>query len=622
MNNEELFFKRFKLFRTLVVASKKPEFLELCSPYGEVCSFSLCRDIEDLDMQQPPQLILYFIDEDLSTAQKCMQKLKNLSYWQLLLFAADKRDPSVMEFALKYRAFGLHNLPRSQKELAEALASVMPVMIERLQESSRMAQLHKIAEMGPAKLLFGSGGQILYLNARAKKLLNIDNMKEGSDEAAKLLEPLNESGKERVLRTLEYGEKRLMVCKEKESSGKESLFTILELGSSESGDSPSHVTRIEFIDRLKDKMAQRIDSSEPLSLLMIRMKNFTQIVEGFDWMTVHDIQKELNGLLLKAFENFESYGLWQPDMALLLFEEGSTEEMKKKISFFISQMHLQEFTHDIVPAIDFTLIEIGSSDLNAMINLIEKEYAGSLSVADTKEFGIYKISSNTDTPDEPDILRQFLTNIMTAQLPLKLLNIYKGLPISTPTKILKMEEDKIIVTAEKIQKFVMDIEKEVVLQSPHLPGDIHADVHFVDAARPLAILKHLKTMKTSINNRKHTRVTVTSRLPITLKIDKSHYTGYVHDISINSIAILFNPGKFEENELKECEAEVSFKLPWENEEGFVNITVAANVLFNRNEKDFHKVIVILEPDDISESYIFDYIYKRQKELIKEIKSRL
>ncbi|WP_457593884.1 PilZ domain-containing protein [Hydrogenimonas sp.] len=622
MNNEELFLKRFKLFRTLVVASEKPEILELCLPYGELCSFSACRDVENIDAQQPPHIVLLFLDKDLGTAEECMQKLKILPYWQLLLFAHDPKSPSVMAFALKYRAFGLHAIPRSKNELVGALASVMPPMIERLQESSRAAQLHKIAEMGPAKLLFGSGGQILYLNGRAKKLFNIDRMKEGNDAVAKLLEPLNESGKKRVLRTVEYEEKSLMICKEEEGSGKEALFTILELDGSGSTGAASHVTRIEFIDRLKDKMAQRIDASVPLFLLMIRMKNFAQIVEEFDWMTAHDIQKELNDLLLKAFENFESYGLWQPDMALLLFENGLPEEMKKRISLFISQMHMQEFTDNIVPAIEFTLIEIGSSDLNAVINLIEKEYAGSLSVADTKAFDIYKISSSSDTPEEPDILRQFLTNIMTGRLPLKLLNIYKGLPISTPTKILKMEEDKIIVTAEKIQKFVMDIEKEVVLQSAHLPSDIHADVHFVDAARPLAILKHLKTMKTSINNRKHTRVTVTSRLPITLKIDKSHYTGYVHDISINSIAILFNLDKFEENELKERRAEVSFKLPWENEEGFVNITVTASVLFNRNEKEFHKVIVLLEPDDLSESYIFDYIYKRQKELIKEIKSRL
>ncbi len=622
MNNKERFLKRFRLFRTLVVASKRPEVFEFSLPYEKECRFTLCEELESIDMKHSPQLLVYFMDDDLRLSEECMQRLKDLPYWQLLIFAKKIKDPSVMEFALEHRAFGLYSLPASEKEFTSALSSVVPAIIERLQESSRLAQLQKITEMGPAKLLFGSGGQIVYLNMRAKKLFGIDNMKDAGDEVSKLLEPLREGGEGTLFLETEYKDKRLMICKDEESASKESLYTILELGSVAGGGFASYVTRIEFLDRLKDKMAQRIDYDEPLSLVMLRMGNFTQVAEGFDWMTLHEIQKELDKILVKSFEGFESYALWKPDMALLLFENIHTDKIKDSISSFISQIQLHRFAHDIVPAIDCTLIEIGSGDLNATINLIEKEYSGSLSVADTKEFSVYQLSSSSDAANEPDMLHRLLTGIMTAQHPLKLLNIYKGLPISTQSKILKMEEDKIIVTAEKIQKFVMEMEKEVVLQSAHLPGDIHAEVHFIDSGRPLAILKNLEMMKTSINNRKHTRVTVTSRLPITLKIDKSHYTGYVHDISINSIAILFNSDKFEENVLKGSRAEVSFKLPWQNDEGFVNITLQASVLFNRNEKEFHKVVVLLEPDDTGESYIFDYIYKRQKELIREIKSRL
>jgi len=619
--NDELFLKRIKLFRTLVVAGKKPEAFAWCAPFGNICDFRACSEIETFEPQQHPHLLLLFLDAEMDEAEACMRKLEPLSHWQMIVFCDDPKDPDAMAFALRHRAYALHALPRSQKDLAGAIAGVLPALIERLQESTRTAQLNKIAEMGPAKLLFGSGGQLLYLNTRAKRLLGIEKAKALPDEVSGLFAPLNESDETRLLKRVEYGQKHLLVCKEEEG-GKETLFTVLELDAPVETKSPSHVTRIEFIDRLKDKMAQRIDLSEPLVLMMIRMKNFGQIVENFDWLAAHTIQKELNDLLLKVFDSFESYGLWQSDMALVLFENLSHEKLKKKISHFISQMHLHEFVHNIAPAIDFTVIDIGSDDLNAIINLIEKEYAGSLSVTDTRAFGISKISGSEESLQEPDLLQQFLTNIMTNQLPMKLLNIYKGLPISTPTKILKMEEDKIIVTAEKIQKFVMESEKEVVLQSAHLPSDVHADVHFVDKNRPLAILKHLTTMKTSINNRKHTRVTVTSRLPVTVKVGKSHYTGYIHDISINSIAIHFNLDKFSENELKEREAEISFKLPWENDEGFVNISVRATVLFNRNEKEFHKVVVLLEPDDLSESYIFDYIYKRQKELIKEIKARL
>ena len=143
-----------------------------------------------------------------------------------------------------------------------------------------------------------------------------------------------------------------------------------------------------------------------------------------------------------------------------------------------------------------------------------------------------------------------------------------------------------------------------------------------DAQRPLAILKNPKKMESSINNRKHTRVTVTSRLPIFIKLGKSHFSGYIHDISINSIAVHFNLGKFEQNTLNGSRVRVSFKLPWENEEGFVNVAVDGKILFHRDEREYHKMVVILENDEMSESYIFDYIYKRQRELVKEIKAML
>ncbi len=619
--NNELFLKRFGLFRTLAVGSAA-EMRKWCSSYGNVCTVSECEDLESLDLRQPPQLLLLFAGDDPKRAEACMKRLGDIPFWQRVLFCDDPEDPSMMELAIRRRFFSLNRTPAGREELTGVLAAVLPSLIEKFQESGRAAQLHKMVEMGPAKILFGGSGQVLYINARAKKLFGIEKVKEAAPKLAELFAPLNGSGSERVVGKIDYEGRQLVVCKDEERSSKETLFTVLEPDPSQSDETPAHVTRLEFIDRMKDKMAQRIDMSVPLVLLTVRMKNYAQIVEDFDWIAVHTIQKELNELLLKIFDTFEAYGLWQPDMALVLFEEISLEELKKRVSFFITQVNSREFHNDIVPSLEFTLIEIGSTDLNAMINLIEKEYSGSITVSDTKEFDIYKTSSSEDSREDADVIWQFLANIMAGRLPLKLMNIYKGLPISTPTKILKMEEDKIIVTAEKIQKFVMESEKETVLQSPHLPSDLHADVHFVDASRPLAILKHLRTMKTSVNNRKHTRVTVTSRLPITLKLGKSHYTGYVYDISINSIAILFNLDKFEENELKGRQAEVSFKLPWENEEGFVNITVRADILFNRNEKEFHKVVVLLEPDDICESYIFDYIYKRQKELIKELKSRL
>ncbi len=318
--NDELFLKRFRLFRTLVIGSAWGDLPKWCSSYGNICTIAEFKDVETLDFEPPPHLLLLFVDDDLQGAKECMERLRKIPFWQTLLFCDNPKDPSMMEFAIKHRVFSLDKIPGSRDELTQVLAAVLPSLIEKLQESGRAAQLHKIAEMGPAKILFGGSGQIVYLNTCAKKLFGVEKIKEAAPKLSELFTPLNESESERVVKSIEYEGHRLMVCKDEERSSKESLFTVLELDSSQNDESPSHITRLEFIDRMKDKMAQRIDISVPLALLVVRMKNFNQIVEDFDWITVHTIQKELDELLLKLFESFEAYGLWQPDMALVLFE--------------------------------------------------------------------------------------------------------------------------------------------------------------------------------------------------------------------------------------------------------------------------------------------------------------
>ena len=94
--NDELFLKRFRLFRTLVVGAARGDLSKWCSSYGNICTITECKDVETLDLEQHPHLLLLFIDEDLQQAQECIQQLKRLSYWQMLIFCRNPADPSTM----------------------------------------------------------------------------------------------------------------------------------------------------------------------------------------------------------------------------------------------------------------------------------------------------------------------------------------------------------------------------------------------------------------------------------------------------------------------------------------------------------------------------------------------
>jgi len=76
--NNELFLKRFKLFRTLAVGEMKGDLQRWCGPYGNICTVSSCGEIETLEPDRHPHLVLLFIDNDLKRAEECMERLKKL----------------------------------------------------------------------------------------------------------------------------------------------------------------------------------------------------------------------------------------------------------------------------------------------------------------------------------------------------------------------------------------------------------------------------------------------------------------------------------------------------------------------------------------------------------------
>ncbi|WP_353662107.1 PilZ domain-containing protein [Hydrogenimonas sp. SS33] len=620
----ETFFRRLRLFRTLAVTPPGNEDFIWCGEADE----GSCRrlDYEALsadDAKSPPHLVLFCYSDDpaqCEAMEAAAGKIDALRPWALLIFARKEAMASAMPFALKHHAFGLYPLSSEEAQM-RAVATALPGMLERIQEQGRLTQLQKVTEMAPAEVLIGEKGQPLYLNRAAKGLFGVEEAASFGKEVLPglALEPLE--GRKDPLGVLSLDRLRLLTLRGEPSPSGERLYTFIPFsGDLDIGDT-RYLSRVEFIDRLKDRLALGLEESS-LSVLLVKLENFDTVARSIGWIEANAVLIRFGELLQEHFGPMEVLGLWHRDMPVAFFENRDIERLQEQIKGFVAEMKLFDFGHNVTLSAEFTLVKIGEEDLNGLINLIEKEYEGELSVRDTKAFTLYKTGSNHATPDESQLLRQFFTNIMANDLPVKLLNIYKGLPISTPTKILKMEEGKIVVKAEKLQKFVMAQERKVVFQSPHLPGDVEADIHLVDEKRPLAIVKNLRMLHSSVNNRKHTRVNVTSRLPIAISEGKKQYTGYIQDLSVNSIAVLFNAGKFEENVLREKRVEASFRLPWENEEGFVNVQVAAKILFNRDEGEHHKAVLILEPDDMTESFLFDYVYKRQKELIREIRSRI
>ena len=66
---------------------------------------------------------------------------------------------------------------------------------------------------------------------------------------------------------------------------------------------------------------------------------------------------------------------------------------------------------------------------------------------------------------------------------------------------------------------------------------------------------------------------------------------------------------------------LQFHLPSKrSQEGVVSMMVTGNVEFIKDECEYKKVVVLLDLEEPYESFLIEYLYSRQQELISEIKS--
>jgi len=624
MRNEHL-LKHLGHFRVAAVVPDDSHWPDLCEEAG-TCGVMRYEEVSERPFHPAPHLVLLSFDPSRLKDPLFLGALKRIREarpWQILLFCDDADSPTAREFALKMHAYGPYRTPASGEALLQEILRGLPGMIERLQEQTRAAQLQKIADLSPAQLLMSESGRLLSANRNARELF-------GEPETASIAGKLADMGigkgaaSEEEVEHLELdGEKYLLYRSREENGGGGGTLLTFVASPFRCEEEGRSLSRVECIERLKDRMAQHLDSEASVHLLTARVANYDTIIRNHGWMRAHAVVKELLASMADHFGPTECAGIWHKDMPVLLFGPASFEASTEALESFAKELGLLDFGDDLALRVDFVLIEADGEDLNGIINVVERFYEGDPSVADTQGFRVFSTGNGSRAEaDEEELLLQLLTNIMAGHQPLKLFNIYKGLPISTPATILKVEEERILLKVEKIQKFVIELEQKVVMHSPNLPKDVEAEVCLVDARKPLVMVRHPRLLQASLNNRKHTRVGLPSRLPVVIKVEKRHYTGFLRDISIHSAAAFFNAGKFTENALKGKKAQISFRLPWENEEGSVTLELGAEILFNRDEGEEHKVVLILVHDETSESRIFDYVYRRQRELIREIKSKI
>lgn len=542
------------------------------------------------------------------------------------LFAQDVENRLLLKFALH---FGITDVLPLNNE-ATLLASIFTKNPNKLDDKLYMYQkieLEKKIERFFPFLVF-QNAQLTYANAQAKRiyetndLLEIEAKVHEDVELSEVLLSHEDVQGNIVIETASNKEAEYTCIVKAFDQSDEKIITLIPVDQLQDVKPAQTVlNRFDFIDRLKDRLAQQSVTKMPVSLVFINISNLDKLSRTFKSTTLYDAFKNLMLKLFQLKEENQELIQWSPNLYILMGEDRTFEHACEQTKHLQQELIYATASEKITPILLSSAFHVESDDLNVVIDYIEKINTRALLPQDIEKINYFELEYLENVIEEQEQIRYLMHNCVNNKIPIKLLNIYKGLCINTNAYILKITEDSYQMSCENLQGYAMQIEKETVLQAPNFPKDIKAEVSLVDIKRSFVVIRNLKFMPSSANNRQHTRVQTSIRTPIIIKYaQRSSAQGEIIDISINSIAIKVNK-LFREEEILRNRVKLNFSLPnEEGENGYVTIDIEAKVNFIMQYDDYVKVVVMLEDlEKPYDEYLLQYMYTRQKELIYELK---
>ncbi len=538
-----------------------------------------------------------------------------------------------LKLALKYKIESIYPPIEETQKWVKLFQVLLKEIIATYEEQKRTKRAEALAHMHTHWFCIVENANVTYISEPMKKFLGVANIKEFEQKYAEsetLSSLLCAQNIEDVVVLESFsGEKKNFLVLSESSLAQQTLITFTPLSETVMQRLTSKdkaLNRIGFIEDVKNKLThEEVSEQTELAVVMITITNYDSIVREYGNYAFYELSKEFIDFLSNQMGHHALIANWSSNCYTMLLENHRYEELEAIIEKLHQELTYKTFSNKIVPFIKTATINIADKQINDVVGIIDTFFNKKIELQDAEKFEYKEHTQIDEKMNNDDKIAYYFDNIMYNKIPLKLLNIYKGVHISTSAHIEKIDEkldgEEIHIKVKNIQLYAMQLERKVVIQSINLPKDIEVDVAQINLEKNLAVIKNPVFLEFSANNRETTRVQSDYRLPIKMKQGKTVNSGEIMDLSIKSVAIKM-PKAVEKN-FESGQVWVSFKIPVESaDDGFFQTQIEGELVkfapMEEDEKNT-KAIILFNIDEPDESYLLEYIYKRQKEIISEIK---
>lgn len=134
-----------------------------------------------------------------------------------------------------------------------------------------------------------------------------------------------------------------------------------------------------------------------------------------------------------------------------------------------------------------------------------------------------------------DLLHQ----IARTEAKLRLVNVYKGVPIASEAVLVALDKETVTVEVDRYQLVCLYHDRQTFLQSLPLPEILRAQVMSLDTKQLRAVLGHLQVMRSRVGDRMNVRVHPKDLIEgeVLAKDVIEHFVAELADISIDGLGI-------------------------------------------------------------------------------------
>jgi len=201
----------------------------------------------------------------------------------------------------------------------------------------------------------------------------------------------------------------------------------------------------------------------------------------------------------------------------------------------------------------------------------------------------------------------------------KLINYFKGMPVSYSATVNAVERNDVDMDIQGEQAFTVEHCRSVFIRSPLFKHDVFAHAQYVNIKKRAATFSKLSYVEIVAERRNFIRIKPEPSPAAVIETPLGTIEGHLYDISLTGLNISIDDY---------CEIErgieVKIKSTFRNIEQdlTVNLNVTGSLVTIKDDSRPYSFIFTFRPDKELERHLSQYVFKRQIEIIREIKDAI